>query len=59
MSLEIEQMGQAWGQEAIEVSGTGAEEGLWVSGALEWQLYCIFIQRMKCSLDFADSRACP
>lgn len=52
-------MGQTGGQEAIKVKEAGAEEGLWLSWSLEGQLYCIFIQPVKCSLDSADSGTGP
>ena len=52
-------MGQTGRQEAIKVKEAGTEEWLWLSRSLEWQLYCIFIQPVKCSLNSADSRTGP
>lgn len=37
----------------------GQKKGCGFPGSRERQLYCIFIQPVECSLDFADSRADP
>lgn len=47
------------GSNQLKSKKLGQRKDSWFPGSLEWQLYCIFIQPLNCSLDFADSRTGP